>query len=353
LKPGIRAWDLQHLLHTVPIDALHSSYSRVVGQPQKNGELLGKMKERGLNMTMEGCIVLYSTLCQASSSKNIKWNTTGYDGAGKGLTLDAINDHCKSAQHKEAIERRKTQHGIQIMMQRANEMNVETLESGVSYKNGWIHSFRNAYFIAKNHLSYSLMPKLCAFVRQSIGLYSGAIDSVDFEDESGPKYSRDKDATDMIQTIAEDLADEAFEEVKKGKYFSLMVDESNDCSDIKNMALFIRSVDVDTGEVIVRMLDMVEVKDVEANTLFKEIESQLNLRNFSYQNMVGFGSDGCSVMTGSIKGVVTQLKAKYQQLLSSYCAAHRLALSAKDAEGPTHEYLVSIMQSVTTYFNRS
>jgi len=47
--------------------------------------------------------------------------------------------------------------------------------------------------------------------------------------------------------------------------------------------------------------------------------------------MVGFGSDGASVMTGRKTGVATRLKCKQPFLITIHCAAHRLALAAADA----------------------
>lgn len=47
--------------------------------------------------------------------------------------------------------------------------------------------------------------------------------------------------------------------------------------------------------------------------------------------MVGFASDGASVMVGRITGVATRLKQDIPHLISIHCIAHRLALASVSA----------------------
>lgn len=47
--------------------------------------------------------------------------------------------------------------------------------------------------------------------------------------------------------------------------------------------------------------------------------------------LVGFGSDGASVMTGKHSGVAARIKAKQTILTSTHCIAHCLALATGQA----------------------
>ena len=49
------------------------------------------------------------------------------------------------------------------------------------------------------------------------------------------------------------------------------------------------------------------------------------------ESIVGFGSDGASVMVGRRGGVVALLKAEVPHLVDIHCLAHRLELGALDA----------------------
>ena len=50
-----------------------------------------------------------------------------------------------------------------------------------------------------------------------------------------------------------------------------------------------------------------------------------------FSRLVGFASDGASVMVGKHSGVATQLKTMQPILTSIHCVAHRLALAAGQA----------------------
>ena len=49
--------------------------------------------------------------------------------------------------------------------------------------------------------------------------------------------------------------------------------------------------------------------------------------------LAGGASDGASVMTGPINGVVACIKVKVPLFLATHCVAHRLSLAAVDASG--------------------
>ena len=71
--------------------------------------------------------------------------------------------------------------------------------------------------------------------------------------------------------------------------------------------------------------------------------------------MMGFGSDGASVMTGCKGGVGVRLQKHNLYLLCVHCIAHRLALccadAAKDMDYPENEE--AIVNNISAYFNRS
>ena len=59
----------------------------------------------------------------------------------------------------------------------------------------------------------------------------------------------------------------------------------------------------------------------------------LEVQSIPLSRLVGFGSDGASVMIGKHSGVATRLKNKQPILTSIRCMAHRLALAASQAGG--------------------
>ncbi len=71
--------------------------------------------------------------------------------------------------------------------------------------------------------------------------------------------------------------------------------------------------------------------------------------------MVGFGSDGASVMTGCVSGVATRLKAVVPYQVALHCMAHKLQLSCQAAYGDVDHFhqVDHTSQSIYTYFSRS
>ena len=51
----------------------------------------------------------------------------------------------------------------------------------------------------------------------------------------------------------------------------------------------------------------------------------------SLNKVLGFGSDGASVMTGCRSGVAVRLRGHNHEMISLHCGAHRLALASSQA----------------------
>ena len=72
-------------------------------------------------------------------------------------------------------------------------------------------------------------------------------------------------------------------------------------------------------------------------------------------NLVGFGSDGASVMTGRHNGVASKIKQAVGHVFAIHCVAHRLALASGDAADKV-DYLVtfaSTLRSLHSYIHHS
>ena len=67
-----------------------------------------------------------------------------------------------------------------------------------------------------------------------------------------------------------------------------------------------------------------------SNAIIQALETNLHLtRQTIFTKLVGFGSDGASVMTGCKSGVGTLLKKEQPLLFTLHCMAHRLELGSK------------------------
>jgi hypothetical protein len=116
---------------------------------------------------------------------------------------------------------------------------------------------------------------------------------------------------------------------------SVLVDESTTLSQKTTLIIYIRTVFPDEiRRPVTLFIDIVELQsttaDIIASTLLKTLETHGMTHEFLTDNLVGFASDGASVMLGRKKGVAKVLLDKFPQIVVWHCAAHRLELSLHD-----------------------
>ena len=80
-----------------------------------------------------------------------------------------------------------------------------------------------------------------------------------------------------------------------------------------------------------RYFKICEVKDGTADTIKDALLFITQEAEIPMSKIIGFGSDGASVMVGCRSGVTTQLKSLNPAMIAVHCVAHRLALAASQA----------------------
>jgi hypothetical protein len=79
-------------------------------------------------------------------------------------------------------------------------------------------------------------------------------------------------------------------------------------------------------------IDNLEISDGKAETIKNALLGKLNELGIDIKKVVGFGSDGASVMTGCRSGVGMQLRQSGAEfLIHIHCAAHRISLALSQA----------------------
>ena len=92
------------------------------------------------------------------------------------------------------------------------------------------------------------------------------------------------------------------------------------------MVIYAHFINSDTEAQTV-FLGIVELTNGCAETIEEALMTNLDKCSIPLSRLVGFGSDGASVMTGKHSGVAARIKAKQPILTSSHCIAHHLALA--------------------------
>jgi hypothetical protein len=150
------------------------------------------------------------------------------------------------------------------------------------------------------------------------------------------------------------LDDALIADLQKSPWFAVLVDESTDVAVEKHLAVYVRYMSPDMRPVE-RFLQLTELTKSDAATIHASLVEVLEDRGLSMHKLVGFGSDGASVMTGEQTGVGARLKHGNPYITTMHCIAHRAALAAQDVFGSVEyaKWVDSVLGRVYAYFSRS
>ncbi|KYN30271.1 hypothetical protein ALC57_00266 [Trachymyrmex cornetzi] len=121
-------------------------------------------------------------------------------------------------------------------------------------------------------------------------------------------------------------------------YFSVLIDESTDIAAVKTMCIIVRYFDIEELQVVSKFWDLCQVfekdKDTEGATaehLFNLLRISLESQDISFDNIMGFASDGCNTMMGSQNSVASRFMEKCPGIFIFKCICHSLHLCASEA----------------------
>jgi len=118
----------------------------------------------------------------------------------------------------------------------------------------------------------------------------------------------------------------------KNNLFSVIIDESTDHSNTKNLVIMTRMMINETYEVRYEFAGRVQVSDRTAQDLYDNIIMFFNKNNINYKkNLVGFASDDANVMFGNHHSVKSLLDRDVPNIFVVKCLCHSLALCASYA----------------------
>lgn len=190
-----------------------------------------------------------------------------------------------------------------------------------------------ALFIADN-CAINLADKLTKLCKESF---------CDSKNVKNLSLGRTKCSAIISNVLAPDFREKLRNDIGNSA-FSLIIDESNDISVTKILGLVIRYYSHQKKRIIVTFLDMVDLKECDANAICEAIKSTLIKHGLDLQNLIALGTDNASVMVGINNGVYKKLKEDVPNLLLIRCVCHSLQLAVSHAvkfELPRHvEYFI-------------
>ena len=110
---------------------------------------------------------------------------------------------------------------------------------------------------------------------------------------------------------------------------TIMMDESNNCSDDKACAILVRMVDPTTFQLENRFLGMPIYNIPIGESLFNVLKAILSQYSTEWDNVKGFSSDTASVMVGVRNSVRSRVhEATNNQVIDFECVSHITNLCA-------------------------
>ena len=190
--------------------------------------------------------------------------------------------------------------------------------------------FELAYMVAKENLSFKKMKPLWD-IEEKHGV------------EIGASYQNDYDCASFVEAIAADLQGKLKEKMSNTKFFSLLLDSSTDCSNAEEelfLALFFDPYSTaEEGTVHVKdtFFAVCHLARGTRESLYGCVKKSLTYVGVEWRSkMVGLGCDGTNANIGSDSGLKSYLLKDIPWLVVSWCFAHWLELSIKDALKDTY-----------------
>lgn len=150
-------------------------------------------------------------------------------------------------------------------------------------------------------------------------------------------YLSTSSVTQFINVIGEWIKSKNIAKIRSSEEFTLLLDESADEANRAELSLIARVVD--GWEIQNLFIELVQLKECDARSIFDKVEGEFSKNNFDIINVKFAGMDGCSTMSGELNGVQALFKTTSSHLSYIHCRNHRLALCFAHLKGQFPEFL--------------
>ncbi|CAI6343595.1 unnamed protein product [Macrosiphum euphorbiae] len=168
-------------------------------------------------------------------------------------------------------------------------------------------------------------------------------------------------ATNIIKNIISPVEKESLSSILNKTKFSVMIDESTDIACISTMCIVVRySGD---NKIKTQFWDLLPVYNLEnpeevnagatAENIFINVIDAFKKHNVNVENIIGFGSDGCSTMMGKNNSVSSRMKEMFPGVFIMKCICHSLHLVCSEACKSLPRRLEDFARNVFNFFSHS
>ena len=163
-------------------------------------------------------------------------------------------------------------------------------------------------------------------------------------------YESDKAGAEMISSIASVIRKKVDSMMINSPYISFLLDESTDIATHKKLVVYTRVIDMETFMPSTHFVTNMKVESATGVAIYNELKYVMNKQSrvIPPSKVLGQGTDGAKVMTGTGKGLTgyTFMLRDNPMLLNYPCIAYRLALVTSQAANAV-PYLVDYQNTLT------
>ncbi len=152
--------------------------------------------------------------------------------------------------------------------------------------------------------------------------------------------------------LAPSLKEELSKDLKDS-YYSLLADESTDCTVDKHLCLCVTYYSPVAHKIQTVYLGLYAVVETTGEALFRVMEGAVQDVGLSLDRCIGFGSDGAANMIGEHNSVWSRLRERSPHCTLFRCICHSLALCVQKAFDVLPSPLGYIMCEVSAWFSKS
>ena len=176
--------------------------------------------------------------------------------------------------------------------------------------------------------------------------------------KNGPrnaKYTSPDIQNTLINVMARTVQESICSSVRKAGAYTILADETKDCSKVEQLAIVVRYVDVEAVKLFEHFLTYVEATALDASSLSAFILDALRKNQLDPECIVSQGYDGASVMSGRCAGVQQKICEVVPHAAYVHCYAHCLNLVLVDSTKSVSEAsdFFSLMETLYTFLSRS
>ncbi|XP_070576346.1 uncharacterized protein C17orf113-like [Ptychodera flava] len=280
---------------------------------------------------------MHCKICRETGKQNTFTEQSGCEN----FRTSTLDRHMRGSDHLQAIEEVALRRSFDTAVNRALSENDQ----------GIISAMQSVYWLAKEDIATRKYESLLKFLKLQ------GVQTVDkLRIGQNASYTSRQTAEEMQDAIGKVIANDIQKQLQESEFVSVLSDESTDISVSKKLVMYVRVIEEDFTPKT-RYIGNVKVKDGTAETIATELKiNLLEKHRVKPSQLIGFGSDGASVMRGRKNGVSVRIQREVNPyLISIHCVAHRLALCTSQAADGI-PYLKKYRQTLTDiyyYFKRS